>query len=128
PSSDPDEQPFTGGKEVASALAQARTDAEARGIRLSLTTQGELCDVAISVGPLRYILTHVLGFAVERSACHGEIKVGVHAEADELVIDVAYEGASVVSDDLHVFEHGPHKLDEALLDLAVIRRVLTEVG
>jgi len=52
----------------------------------------------------------------------------VAEDEGDVVIRVLHGGGALTIDDLHVFERGAPSLDQVLVDLAIARRIMTDVG
>jgi hypothetical protein len=70
----------------------------------------------------------VLDYALARVTASGRVAIGVAMDDSDAQLDLTYPGAMPDQSDLRVFERGPAAVGAGLLDLAVARRIVTDVG
>ena len=103
-------------------------DGAARRHQVKMDLGGLPSDAELAIDPerLRFALRHVIEFA----ACKGRpVTLAITSEDEDFVtLDIRYPGDALGVDDLHVFERGPRNVPPELIDLAVARRVVTDVG
>ncbi|HJZ87671.1 MAG TPA: hypothetical protein VKN99_20995 [Polyangia bacterium] len=110
---------------ASSEQPQGRTVEVAVGFAAGERKQG----LALQPAALHFAIGRVLHYAASHTESSTvQVSVQVAQEDEEVVVEIGHGGGALTIDDLHVFERGPRKVHALLLDLAVVRRVLTDAG
>jgi len=123
---DDDDGVTCGAVEIRRALEAE--DGAARRHQVKVDLGGLPSDAELAIDPER--LRFALGYVIEFAACKGRpVTLAIVPEEEDFVtLDIRYPGDALGVDDLHVFERGPRSISPELIDLAVARRVVTDVG